>query len=77
MVGPEEVERLACGQRAQRDRGGDVEVEPVGNDCERVGFDHELFGVGTNRGGDVDVEPGDSITDGEPVHVRADSVTCR
>ena len=71
-LGPEQVERLACRQRAQRDGGGDVEAEPVGYDGERGGLDHEFFGVGTNRGGDVDVQPGDSITHGEPAHVRAD-----
>ena len=71
-LGPEQVERLACGQRAERDRGGDVEVEPVGYDGERAGLDHELFGVGTDRGRDVDVQPGHTIADGELAHVRAD-----
>ena len=72
LVGPEQVERLACRQRAQRDRGGDVEAERVGHDGERAGRDHELFGVGTDRGGDVDVQPGDSVAHGELAHVRAD-----
>ena len=59
-------------QRAQRDRGGDVEAERVRYDCERAGIDHELLGVGSDRGGDVHVQPGHSVTHGDLADLLSD-----